>query len=59
MCDAQVATGIHLTASHVPGVDNVHANAISRQFAVNNGNMLRAQIEAAAPRVESISPPCP
>jgi len=30
LCDLQVATGIHLTVSHVPGIENVHADAISR-----------------------------
>jgi hypothetical protein len=56
LCDLQVATGIHLTVSHVPGIENVHADAISRQFNVNDGSGLRARIEATAPRVDVIFP---
>ena len=34
LCDLQVATGTLLTVSHVPGVDNTAADAISRGFDV-------------------------
>jgi hypothetical protein len=50
-----VATGTLLTVSHVPGVDNTLADAISREFKVPSGNEIRAQIEASAPRVQLIS----
>jgi hypothetical protein len=55
LCDVQIAAGIHLTTSHVSGADNVHADAISRQFNVPNGDVIRAQVEAAAPRARLIS----
>ena len=54
LCDVQIATGLHLTAGHVSGVNNVQADAISRQFNVPGGDEIRAQVEAAAPRVHLI-----
>ena len=55
LCDVQVATGTHLTVSHVAGIDNVHADAISREFNVTNGQEIRAQVERNAPRVNLIA----
>ena len=55
MCNLQVATGTHLTVSHVAGKDNVNADAISREFNVPNGPDIRLQVERSAPRVHMIA----
>ena len=55
LCDLQIATGTLLTVGHVPGVDNVAADAISRGFNVPNGPQLLEQVTASAPRTELIS----
>ena len=56
LCDVQVATGIQLTASHVPGNTNVHADAISRNFNVPLGHELKSEIESHAKRVHLAHP---
>ena len=38
--------GCHLTAGHVSGAENVHTDAISRHFAVPNGDVIRTQVKA-------------
>ena len=55
LCDVQITTH-HVMAGHVSGADNVHADAISWQFAVPNGDAIRTQVdrEATAPRVRMI-----
>jgi hypothetical protein len=54
MCDLQVLLRACVTISHVPGLVNRHADAASRNFQVPNGDSLRREIEAAAPRREVI-----
>ena len=54
MCDLQVRLRANVTISHVPGVINRHADAASRNFQVTDGESLRREIEAAAPRHEVI-----
>jgi hypothetical protein len=54
MCDLQVLLRACVTISHVPGLVNRHADAASRNFMVPNGESLRREIEAAAPRREVI-----
>ena len=44
----------NVTASHVPGVVNRHADAASLNFRVTDGESLRLEIEVAAPRDEVI-----
>jgi hypothetical protein len=54
MCDLQVLLRASVTISHIPGLVNRHADAASRNFKVPDGESLRQEIEAAAPRREVI-----
>ena len=56
LCDAQVRLRSHVTASHIPGALNRHADAISRQFRVPDGNALRLEVTSATPRRRVIGP---
>ena len=56
LCDVQVATGIQLTASHVAGAANVHADAISRNFNVPSGQELKNHVESTSRRARIAHP---
>ena len=55
LCDLQVATGTLLTVSHVPGVENTVADAISREFDVPNGPKIRLRVTASTARAPLIA----
>ena len=56
LCDAQVRLRSHVTASHVPGVVNRHADAISRQFRVPDGPALQQEVTSTTQRRNVIGP---
>ena len=56
LCDAQVRLRSHVTASHVPGVVNRHADAISRQFRVPDGPAIQQEVVSTTPRRNVIGP---
>jgi hypothetical protein len=56
LCDAQVRLRSHVTASHIPGALNRHADAISRQFQVPDGPALRLEVTSTTPRRHVINP---
>jgi hypothetical protein len=56
LCDAQVRLRSHVTASHIPGVVNRHADAISRQFRVPDGAGIQREVVSTTPRRSVIGP---
>ena len=46
VCLLQVETQVLVTASHVPGVDNTTADAISRRFQVTNGPLIEQSLKS-------------
>ena len=56
LCDAQVRLRSHVTASHIPGVLNRHADAISRQFQVPDGPAIHREVVSTTPRRNVIGP---
>ena len=56
LCDAQVRLRSHITASHIPGVLNRHADAISRQFKVPEGPVIHQEVISTTPRRRVIGP---
>ena len=46
LCLLQVEAQVLVTASHIPGVDNTMADAISRRFQVPNGSLIEQQLKA-------------
>ena len=56
LCDAQVRLWSHVTASHVPGVVNRHADTISRQFRVPDGPTIQQEVTSGTPRRSVIGP---
>jgi hypothetical protein len=43
-CHLQLMSGVILTMGHIPGAINVFADAVSRDFQVDNGPLIRAQL---------------
>ena len=44
VCFLQVDLQVLVTASHIPGAENITADAISRRFQVSNGPMIEQQM---------------